>query len=222
MRSSVAALILLLGMSAATAAECGPDKLGTSRVVSVGTEGGLRVGLKTYHETIPLADHEVILTFDDGPDAIFTPKVLDALAEECVRATFFLIGRKVEALPELVRRELADGHTLAHHTFTHPQPTLLYMADAQARADILKGMLAVERAAYGARFPDGDPTDLSQFKPHTPFFRFPRFATHTHLPPSYTNPTPPPFFSPPPAPAAAGFGRGGSATNNMGIFGVDI
>jgi peptidoglycan/xylan/chitin deacetylase (PgdA/CDA1 family) len=197
MRSSVAALILLLGVGAASAAECGPDKLGTSRIASVGTEGGLQVGLKTYHETIPLADHEVILTFDDGPDAEFTPKVLDALAEQCVRATFFLIGRKVEALPELVRRELADGHTLAHHTFTHPQPTLRYMGDAQARADILKGMLAVERAAYGARFPDGDPTDLQQFKLHTPFFRFPGFADTADL-------------------------RSWFAANNVGIFGVDI
>ena len=123
--------------------------------------------------------------------------MLDALADECVRATFFVIGRKVEALPELARRELAEGHTLAHHTFTHPQPTLRYMGDAQARADILKGMLAVERAAYGARFPDGEPTDLSQLKLHTPFFRFPGFADTADL-------------------------RSWFAANNVGIFGVDL
>ncbi len=64
----------MLGASAAAAAECGPDKLGTSRVVAVGTQGGLEVGLKTYPRTIPLADHEVILTFDDGPDARTRPK----------------------------------------------------------------------------------------------------------------------------------------------------
>jgi peptidoglycan/xylan/chitin deacetylase (PgdA/CDA1 family) len=197
MRSYVSALIVLLGVGAAAAAECGPDKLGTSRVVGVGTEGGLQVGLKTYDKTIPLADHEVILTFDDGPDAESTQKVLDALAEECVRATFFLIGYKVEALPELVRRELAEGHTLAHHTFTHPQPTLRFMGEAQARADIFKGMLAVERAAYGARFPDGEPTDLSQVKLHTPFFRFPGFADTPDL-------------------------RSWFAANNVGIFGVDL
>jgi peptidoglycan/xylan/chitin deacetylase (PgdA/CDA1 family) len=197
MRSSFAALWLLLGVGAASAAACGPDKLGTSRIASVGTEGGLQVGLKTYDKTIPLADHEVILTFDDGPNAEYTPKVLDALAEECVRATFFLIGRNVEHLPELVRRELAEGHTLAHHTFTHPQPTLRYMGDAQARADILKGMLAVERVAYNARFPEGEPTDLSQVKLHTPFFRFPGFADTADL-------------------------RSWFATNNVGIFGVDI
>ena len=96
-----------------------------------------------------------------------------------------------------MRRELAEGHTLAHHTFTHPQPTLRFMGEAQARADIFKGMLAVERAAYGARFPDGEPTDLSQVKLHTPFFRFPGFADTADL-------------------------RSWFAANNVGIFGVDL
>ena len=59
-------LPLLLGT--ARAAECGPDKLGTSRIVEVGTQGGLAIGFKTYPKEIPLADHEVILTFDDGPN----------------------------------------------------------------------------------------------------------------------------------------------------------
>jgi len=197
MRSSIAALIIVLGFASAHAEECGPDKLGTSRVAEVGTRGGLQVGLKTYDKTIPLADHEVILTFDDGPNAQYTQPVLDALAAECVRATFFLIGRNVEAFPELVRRELADGHTLANHTYTHPQPTLRFMGDAQARADILKGMLAIERVAYGARFPEGEPTDLSQVKLHTPFFRFPGFADTEDL-------------------------RNWFAVNNVGIFGVDL
>ena len=99
MRHAAALMALILGVGVATAAECGPDKLGTERVQAVGTQGGLEVGLKTYPQTIPLADHEVILTFDDGPDAVNTPKILDALAAECVRATFFEIGRKAEALP---------------------------------------------------------------------------------------------------------------------------
>jgi len=85
--------------SAAFAAECGPDKLGVSRVEKVGTQGGLEVGWKTYHATLPLADHEVILTFDDGPDPTYTPQVLDALAAQCVRATFFAIGAKVDSAP---------------------------------------------------------------------------------------------------------------------------
>jgi peptidoglycan/xylan/chitin deacetylase (PgdA/CDA1 family) len=178
------ALVLLLDIAsaaAATAAECGPDKLGTSRVVEVGTKGGLLVGLKTYPAAIPLADHEVILTFDDGPDERSTPLVLKALADQCVRATFFAIGYKLDALPLLARREVEEGHNVANHTYSHPQPTLTFMPDSAARADILKGMIAVERDAYGQSFPDGEPTDLGKLKLHAPFFRFPGFADTADL-----------------------------------------
>jgi peptidoglycan-N-acetylglucosamine deacetylase len=178
-------------------AECAPDRLGVSRVVAVGTQGGLAVGFKTYPREIPLADHEVILTFDDGPEAATTPQVLDALAAQCVRATFFAIGAKVEAAPELARREAAEGHTIAHHTYSHPQPTLRYMGAAQARADILRGMIAIERTVYGADFSAGEPGDLGALKLHTPFFRFPGFADTADL-------------------------RAWFAANNVGIFGADL
>jgi peptidoglycan/xylan/chitin deacetylase (PgdA/CDA1 family) len=190
-------LLLPLPPGTAAAAECGPDKLGTSRIVEVGTEGGLAIGFKTYPKEIPLADHEVILTFDDGPEAATTPKVLDALAAECVRVTFFDIGRKVEATPELARREAVDGHNVAHHTYTHPQPTLRYMGDREARADILRGMIAVERAAYGADFSAGEPKDLTGLKLHAPFFRFPGFADTPDL-------------------------KAWFAANNVGIFSTDL
>jgi peptidoglycan-N-acetylglucosamine deacetylase len=192
-----AVFLLTLLAGAAEAAECGPDKLGTSRIVEVGTQGGLAVGFKTYPRQIPLADHEVILTFDDGPEAATTPQVLDALAAECVRVTFFDIGRKVEATPELARREAAEGHSVAHHTFTHPQPTLRYMSAEQARADILRGMIAVEKIVYGADFSAGEPKDLSGLKLHAPFFRFPGFADTPDL--------------------EAWF-----AANNVGTFGTDL
>jgi peptidoglycan/xylan/chitin deacetylase (PgdA/CDA1 family) len=157
--------------SGAFAAECGPDKLGVSRVLKVGTEGGLEVGWKTYRATLPLADHEVILTFDDGPDPIYTPKILDALAAQCVRATFFAIGAKVDAAPELVKREAAEGHNVAYHTYTHPQPTMRDMPAAVARADVVKGITAVERAAYGE-----SAEDFAKLKLHAPFFRYTGFA----------------------------------------------
>ncbi len=142
-RGAAIALIVAAGLGGASAAECGPDRLGTSRVVEVGARG--------------------------------------ALADQCARATFFVIGRKVDALPALARRELAEGDTIAHHTYSHPQPTLRYMGEAQARADVLKGMIAVERAVYGADFSEGEPTDLSRLKLHTPFFRFPGFADTSDL-----------------------------------------
>ncbi|THD45473.1 MAG: polysaccharide deacetylase family protein [Bradyrhizobium sp.] len=178
-----AGFALWAGFAALASAEeaCEPDKLGTARIAEVGTQGGLMIGLKTYPAAIPLADHEVILTFDDGPDQRTTPEILRALADQCVLATFFDIGAKVDALPLLARREVEEGHNVAHHTYTHPQPTLTFMSEAAARADILKGMIAVERAAYGQDFPDGEPTDLAKLKLHTPFFRFPGFADTADL-----------------------------------------
>jgi peptidoglycan/xylan/chitin deacetylase (PgdA/CDA1 family) len=161
---------------AASAAECGPDKLGVARVQKVGTEGGLEVGWKTYHATLPLADHEVILTFDDGPDPVYTPQVLEALAAQCVRATFFDIGAKVDASPELAKREAAEGHNVAFHTYTHPQPTMRDMPAPAARADVMKGIVAVERAAYGQSADDFD-----KLKLHAPFFRYTGFADTADL-----------------------------------------
>jgi hypothetical protein len=61
----------------------------------------------------------VVLTFDDGPWPPTTPRVLAALAQECVRATFFLIGKPASEHPELVRRIAAEGHTVGHHTWLH-------------------------------------------------------------------------------------------------------
>jgi peptidoglycan/xylan/chitin deacetylase (PgdA/CDA1 family) len=199
-RRRCAAVAVLFAASAAAAAEgeaCEPDKLGTERIAEIGTQGGLNVGLKTYPSAIPLADHEVVLTFDDGPDQRTTPQVLKALADQCVRATFFDIGYKVDALPLLARREVEEGHNVAHHTYTHPQPTLTFMSESAARADILKGMIAVERAAYGVDFSAGEPTDLGQLKLHTPFFRFPGFADTADL-------------------------RNWFADNNVAIFGTDL
>jgi peptidoglycan/xylan/chitin deacetylase (PgdA/CDA1 family) len=91
--------------------------------------------------------------------------VLDALRRECVRASFFLIGEHALAHPELARRELAEGHTVGHHSFQHP--LLDHMGQAAAEAEIDHGFAAVDTALYGqpAR------------RPRTPFFRFPGFAS---------------------------------------------
>lgn len=59
------------------------------------------------------------LTFDDGPDPEHTPRLLDLLAKHGVRATFFLVGEKVERHPDLVKRIVADGHRLGNHSYTH-------------------------------------------------------------------------------------------------------
>jgi peptidoglycan/xylan/chitin deacetylase (PgdA/CDA1 family) len=86
-----------------------------------------------------------------------------------VRATFFLLGRNVEAHPEIARRELAEGHSLGHHSFSHP--LLARMAPAKAEAEINRGIAEDEFALTGQRRSD----------PTTPFFRFPGFASNRAL-----------------------------------------
>ena len=138
--------------------------LGTSRTIAVG--GGVTIGLKTYPQTLDLNDHEVVLTFDDGPWPHTTPRILDALAAECVKATFFLIGRNAAVAPALVRREVAEGHTVGHHTWSHPAVTLRGLSEPLALDEIDRGMMTDDKAAYGT----------FKERPRVPFFRFPGFA----------------------------------------------
>ena len=79
----------------------------------------------------------VALTFDDGPDPVFTPQVLKLLDEYQVKATFFLLGRQAEAYPDLVRRIKARGHALGNHSFSHPF-NLSLMPREEIRREILK------------------------------------------------------------------------------------
>ncbi|MFG3593682.1 polysaccharide deacetylase family protein [Bradyrhizobium sp. RDI18] len=160
--SAVATLMTLA--AAATAAECPrKDGLGTSRVLAVDAATYPRVGLKSFPQTLPLEDREVVLTFDDGPWQPTDQKILAALAQECVRATFFLLGKRASEHPELVRRMAAQGHTIAHHTWTHHN--LKYMKPEAAIGEIDKGIAAIETALHGT----------ATTAPTTPFFRFPYF-----------------------------------------------
>lgn len=146
-----------------------PDALGTARVLAVDADTTPRVGRKSFPTTLPLQRKELVLTFDDGPWPRTTPKVLDALKNECVHATFFLLGRNVAASPAIARRELAEGHTLGHHTYSHP--LLDHMAPAKAEAEIERGIAQDELTLYGQHRSD----------PTTPFFRFPGFASNAAL-----------------------------------------
>jgi len=80
----------------ALAGECPghPDALGTERIIAVDPAEHARIGAMQYRETLPLADKEVVLTFDDGPLPPYTARILQTLASECVKATFFMIGRQ--------------------------------------------------------------------------------------------------------------------------------
>jgi len=92
----------------------------------------------------------VALTFDDGPDPVQTPRILDLLAEYHVRATFCLVGRNVEAYPELVRRIVAGGHTLCNHSWQHSL-TLGKQSPDAIRADLQRTNDAIHAAAPGAK-----------------------------------------------------------------------
>ncbi|MEH7334555.1 polysaccharide deacetylase family protein [Neobacillus drentensis] len=61
----------------------------------------------------------VALTFDDGPHPVFTPQILNILAKHDAKATFFVAGNKVVRFPELLKREVKEGHEIANHTFHH-------------------------------------------------------------------------------------------------------
>ncbi|MGL4974180.1 MAG: polysaccharide deacetylase family protein [Bosea sp. (in: a-proteobacteria)] len=164
------AAALAVPSSPLLAATCRAQALGTSRVLRINTSGGLKIGHKTYPQTLDLAEGEVVLTFDDGPSGAPTLGVLDALRAECVQATFFMIGRNAAANPGLARRIVADGHSVAHHSFSHPW-TFRQRSFEAGKADILRGFQAVDEAAYG----------VGSASPRLPFFRYPGFADTPEL-----------------------------------------
>jgi len=158
--------VLLLGLlttasPAAFAAECPghPDALGTSRTLVVDPREHPRIGTMQYRETLPLRDHEVVLTFDDGPLPKNSNQVLRILADECIKATFFIIGEQAKANPEGVRKLVAAGHTVGTHSMNHPL-TMDRMPLDKAEAQINGGIEWTSAAMT-------DPSKLA------PFFRIP-------------------------------------------------
>jgi peptidoglycan/xylan/chitin deacetylase (PgdA/CDA1 family) len=92
----------------------------------------------------------VALTFDDGPDPVQTPRILDLLAKYHVHATFCLVGRNVQAHPELVRRIVAEGHTVCNHSWKHDEQ-LGKKSPAAIEADLRRTDEAIHAAAPDAK-----------------------------------------------------------------------
>jgi peptidoglycan/xylan/chitin deacetylase (PgdA/CDA1 family) len=151
----------LAGAGAASAADCpgNPNALGTSRTLVVDPREHPRIGTMQYQETLPLADHEVVLTFDDGPLPKNSDQILAILAAQCVKATFFTVGRQARANPEGVRKLRAAGHTIATHTQNHPL-SMNRMPIERAKQEIEDGIASVTEAL-------GDANAVA------PFFRIP-------------------------------------------------
>lgn len=77
----------------------------------------------------PTTKREIALTFDDAPDADFTPKVLDVLKQEGVKATFFVVGNRVEKHPDVFKRMVEEGHMIGNHSYSHANLPKLNDAD---------------------------------------------------------------------------------------------
>jgi peptidoglycan-N-acetylglucosamine deacetylase len=110
----------------------------------------------THFET---PERAVWLTIDDGPDAEDTPEILEVLARHGAKASFFVVGRKVEANPSLCRRIFDEGHTLENHTYSHPSGTWWAMPRPLVRREIEGGyesiLSATGRAPRYFRSPVG-------------------------------------------------------------------
>jgi peptidoglycan-N-acetylglucosamine deacetylase len=113
---------------------------------------------------------KIVLTFDDGPDPVWTPKVLDILKEQNVPAAFFIVGSNGQANPEIVRRIFAEGHEIGNHSFTHPnlgevprQVTDLELNATQRLVESLTGhSTRLFRAPY---FGDAEPRTPDEVNP---------------------------------------------------------
>ncbi len=98
------------------------------------------------------------LTFDDGPDPVLTPRVLDLLQKYKAKATFFVVGQKAERNPGLVKRMVEEGHEVANHSYTHPDLTRLQpagiLAELQKASDAIQAATGKSPAWF--RPPGGD------------------------------------------------------------------
>jgi peptidoglycan/xylan/chitin deacetylase (PgdA/CDA1 family) len=147
-----------------------PNALGVSRVVEIDTTGGPAFGFEHFKMYDFLRPGEVVLTFDDGPWPT-TPIVLQALAEECVKAIFFSVGFNAMSYPEILKQVAAAGHSIGSHTWTHQDLSKTRgsmpigngkreVRDYDPKEEIEKGMSAIRIAIADSGY-------------ESPFFRFP-------------------------------------------------
>src|SRR5690348_3837100 len=117
--------------AAPAAATCNnPNALGVARVVQIDTTGGPGFGFEHFKAYDFLRDHEIVLTFDDGPWPGNTPRVLKALADQCTKAVFFPIGKHAGWHPEILKEVAAAGHTIGTHTWSHKDLSRLTQQEA--------------------------------------------------------------------------------------------
>ena len=131
---------------------------------------GFRVNRPALH-----AGKQLALTFDDGPDPIWTPQILAILAKYGIRATFFVIGDQAERYPQIVREEFAAGHLLGNHTYFHPH--LNEVSDSRLKWEINATQRLIQaltghsttlfRSPYNAHAEPRSPEELHEFRQAT-------------------------------------------------------
>ena len=122
-----------------------------------------------YHQGAG-GDHQVCLTFDDGPDPAWTPKILDILKQKGVHAAFFLLGQQAENYPAVVRRIVAEGHEIGSHTYTHANLALVSAQRVRIELDATQRLIqtitgrstTLFRPPYEA---DSRPNELAEITP---------------------------------------------------------
>ena len=152
----VAALMVIVSSSSARAGDtCPAGTLGVSKFLEVDTTGGPWYGEPNGDPNF-LAPGEIVLTFDDGPLPRVTRKVLAALAKECTKAIFFVVGEMVADQPEIIKEEAQQGHTIGTHTWSHPNLARLSLPEVTQEIE--------------ATF---DAAQKASPEPIAPFFRYP-------------------------------------------------
>ena len=128
-----------------------PGSMGLARIVEIDTTGGPGFGFEHFKQYDFLRAGEVVLTFDDGPWPENTPAVLKALADNCLKATFFEIGKHALWHPEIAKQVAAAGNTIGSHTWSHKDLAKNpYAMDVeQAKQEIEMGISALHAAVAG-------------------------------------------------------------------------
>ncbi|MET7701024.1 glycosyltransferase [Streptomyces sp. NPDC005485] len=118
----------------------------TDKVPQKILDGGPVIDTRDGRTTsLDVKDHDLVLTFDDGPDPTWTPKVLDVLKAHHAHAVFFVTGTNASRYPELIRRMVREGHEVGLHTFNHPD--LSYQSQKRIDWELSQSQLALAGAA---------------------------------------------------------------------------
>ena len=139
----------IAAMLVAACAQDDPSARAARHEPSISISGAAPVALRpprvpASYNKVNTSRPVVALTFDDGPHPEYTPKLLDILRHHGVRATFYVIGRSVDAHPEIARRIVSEGHEIANHTWSHP--ALPSLGAARLRQEMDKTTDAIVRA----------------------------------------------------------------------------